>query len=63
MFEGKESIADTNTKLPGLSDLENSYQLPVKEVLVIPPYTFSKCSHYSCFRGKLPIFRRTTQRY
>ena len=33
VFKDKESTADITTELPCLSDLENSSQLPVQEVL------------------------------
>ena len=33
VFEGEESIFDIITELPCFSDLENSGQLPVQEVL------------------------------
>ena len=52
VFKVKESTADITTELRCLSDLENSNQLPVREVLMILPYKFLKFSHYLCFRGQ-----------
>ena len=52
VFEVKESIIDIPTELRCPSDLENSSQLPVWEVLVILSYKFLKFSHYSYFWGQ-----------
>ena len=52
VFKVKKSIADIPTELPFLGDLENSSQLPVREVLMILSYNFLKFLHYSCFRGQ-----------
>ena len=50
-----ESICYIPTKLPCLSDLENSGQLLVQEVLMILSYTFLKFFQYLCFRSQLPV--------
>ena len=42
VFKVEESIADICTEQPCLRDLENSSQLPVREVLMILSYEFSK---------------------
>ena len=52
VFKVKEYNADIPTELPCLSDLENSSQLPVREVLIILSYKLLKFSDYSCFRGQ-----------
>ena len=49
VFKVEKSIADIPTELSCLSDLENPSQLPVREVLMILSYKFSKFSHNSCF--------------
>ena len=51
VFEGEESFSDISTELPCFSELENSGQLPVQEVLMILSYNFLKFLHYLCFRG------------
>ena len=52
VFKVEESIADISTELPCLRDLENPSQLPVREVLMILSYEFSKFSYYSCLLGQ-----------
>ena len=52
VFKVDEPNADVSTELPCLRDLENSSQLPVREVLMILSYEFLKFSHYSCFLGQ-----------
>ena len=52
VFKVNEYNADIPTELPCLSDLENSSQLPVREVLMILSYKLLKFSDYSCFLGQ-----------
>ena len=52
VFKVEEFNADTPTELPCLRDLENTSQLPVREVLMILSCEFLKFSHHSCFLGQ-----------
>ena len=52
VYKNKESTADIPIELPCFNDLENSSQLPVREVLMNLSYKILKFSHYSCFRGQ-----------
>ena len=55
VFKVEESIADISTELPCLRDLENPSQLPVREVLIILSYEFSKFSQFMFSRSGNPL--------